>query len=106
MEVIKKAFLRIGIKEEDSEGRFPFFFFFTPHEKEEKFANINIKHHYNSRLSAKECFSVKFSRTEKIKKNLLLELLSVSIWKSITLSVKTLNGSSFRKKLNHYSLMF
>lgn len=35
----------------------------------DKFAKINTKHHYNTRLSAKECFSVKFSRTEKIKKN-------------------------------------
>ena len=83
-----------------------FFYFFTLHGKEEKFANINLKNHYNTRLSAKECFSVKFSRTEKIKKNLLLELLSVSIWNSITLSVKTLNIFNFRKQLNHYSLMF
>ena len=37
----------------------------------DKFAKINTKHHYNTRLSAKECFSVKFSRTEKMKKSLL-----------------------------------
>ena len=35
----------------------------------DKFAKINTKHHYNTRLSAKECFSVKFSRTEKMKKS-------------------------------------
>ena len=37
----------------------------------DKFAKINTKHHndYNTRLSAKECFSVKFSSTEKMKKS-------------------------------------
>ena len=34
----------------------------------DKFGKINTKHHYNTRLSAKECFSVKFSRTEKNEK--------------------------------------
>ena len=33
-----------------------------------KFAKISTKHHYNTRLSAKECFSVNFSRTEKSEK--------------------------------------
>ena len=71
----------------------------------DKFAKINTKHHYNTRLSAKECFSVKFSRTEKMKKS--FTRIGVSIWNSIPLSVKTLNISNFRKKkLNHYSLMF
>ena len=128
---IKKAFLQIGIKEEDRDA---FRFLFTLHGKEEhlrfarvpfgaeaspfilgatlryhidqqpddfaetvqelktntyvelsylmydahsktapkilldKFAKINIKHHCNTRLSARECFSVKFYRTEKMKK--------------------------------------
>ena len=40
----------------------------------DKFAKISTKHHYNTRLLAKKCFSVKFSRTEKWK-SLLLELV-------------------------------
>ena len=63
----------------------------------DKFAKINTKHHYNTRLSAKECFSVKFSRTEKMKKS--FTRIGVSIWNSIPLSVKTLNISNFRKKI-------
>ena len=70
----------------------------------DKFAKINTKHHYKMQLSAKECFSVKFSRTEKILENTFTRI-GVSIWNSIPLSVKTLNISNFRKKkLNHYSL--
>ena len=63
-----------------------------------KFVKINTKHHYNNmRLSAKECFSVKFSRTEKMKKS--FTRIGVSIWNSIPLSVKTLNICNFRKKI-------
>ena len=51
----------------------------------------------NTRLSAKECVSVKFSRTEKMKKS--FTRIGVSIWNSIPLSVKTLNVSNFRKKI-------
>ena len=70
-----------------------------------KFANINTKHHYKMRLSAKEYFSVKFSRTEKMKTS--LTRIGMSIWNSIPLSVKTLNISNFgKKKLHHHSLMF
>ena len=57
---------------------------------------INVLN-YNARLSAKECFSVKFSRTEKMKKS--FTRTGVSIWNSIPLSVKTLNISNFRKKM-------
>ena len=57
------------------------------------FAKISTKHHYNTRLSAKVCFSVKFSRTEKVKKSF------TRIGNSIPLSVKTLNISNFRKKI-------
>ena len=46
----------------------------------------NTKHHYNTRLSAKECFSVKFSRTEKMKKSFT------------RIAIKTLKISNFRKK--------
>ena len=66
----------------------------------DKFAKINIKHH--TRLFAKECFSVKFSRTEKMKKS--VARIGLSIWNPIPLSVKT--TLLFVKKLNHYSLMF
>ena len=59
----------------------------------DKFAKINTKHHYNTRLSAKECFSVKFSRTEEMKKS--FTRIGVSIWNSIPLSVKTLNISNY-----------
>ena len=55
---------------------------------------FNTKHHYNTRLSAKECFSVKFSGTEKMKKS--FTRIAVSIWNSIPLSVKTLNIPNFR----------
>ena len=41
----------------------------TPKSLLNKFAKINTKHHYNTRLSTKKCFSVKFSRTEKMKKS-------------------------------------
>ena len=67
----------------------------------DKFAKINTKHHYNTRLSAKECFSVKFSRTEKMKKS--FTIIGVSIWNSIPLSTYLI---FVKKKLNHYSLMF
>ena len=68
----------------------------------DKFAKINTKHHYNTLLSAKECFSVKFSRTEKMKT--FFTGIAVSNWNSIPVSIKTLNISHFRKKLNHYLL--
>ena len=55
---------------------------------------FNTKHHYNTRLSTKECFSVKFSGTEKMKKS--FTRIAVSIWNSIPLSVKTLNIPNFR----------
>ena len=58
-----------------------------------KFAKISTKYHYNTRLSAKECLSVNFSRTEKMKKS--FTITGVSIWNSIPLSVKTLNISNF-----------
>ena len=69
----------------------------------DKFAKNNTKHHYNTPLSTKECFSVKFSGPEKIINS--LTRIAVFICNSIPLSVKTLNISNFRKKLNHYSLM-
>ena len=61
--------------------------------KVNKFTEINTKHHYNTRLSAKKCFSVKFSRTEKMKKS--FTRIGGPIWNSIPLSVKTLNISNF-----------
>ena len=46
-----------------------------------KFAKISTKHHYNARLSAKECFPVSFSRTQKMKKS--FSRIRVFIWNSI-----------------------
>ena len=63
----------------------------------DNFAKINRKHHYNTLLSAKECFSVKFSGPEKIINS--LTRIAVFIGNSIPLSVKTLNISNFRKKI-------
>ena len=60
----------------------------------DKFAKINTKHHYNTRLSAKECFSLKSSRTEKLK-NLLLEL--VCLFEILFHFLLTLNIINFRK---------
>ena len=65
----------------------------APKSRLDKFAKINAKHHYNTRLSAKECFCVKFSRTEKIKKS--FTRIGVSIRNSIPLSLKTLNISNY-----------
>ena len=61
------------------------------------FAKISAKHHYNTRLYVKECFSVKFSRTKKMKKS--FTRIGVSISNSTPHSVKTLNLSNFRKKI-------
>ena len=63
----------------------------------DNFAKINTKHHYNTLLSAKECFSVKFSGPEKIINS--STRIAVFIGNSIPLSVKTLNISNFRKKI-------
>ena len=68
----------------------------------DNFAKINTKHHYNTLLSAKECFPVKFSGPEKIINS--LTRIAVFIGNSIPLSVKTLNISNFRKKIK--SLLF
>ena len=57
------------------------------------FAKISAKHHYNTRLYVKECFSVKFSRTKKMKKS--FTRIGVSISNSTPHSVKTL----IRKKI-------
>ena len=54
---------------------------------------ISTKHHYNTRLSAKECFSVIFSRTKNMKKS--FTRIGVSISNSTPHSVKTL----IRKKI-------
>ena len=43
------------------------------------FAKINTKHHSNTPLSAKECFSVKFSRTEKMRKSFTRIAVSIGI---------------------------
>ena len=65
----------------------------APNSRLDKFAKNNTKHHYTTRLSAKECFPIKFSRTEKMKKS--FTRIGVTIWNSIPLSVKTLNISTY-----------
>ena len=61
----------------------------------DKFAKNNTKHHHTPQISAKECFSIKFSRTEKMKKS--FTTIGVSIWNSIPLSDKSFNISIFSK---------
>ena len=54
-------------------------------------------HNYNTRLSSNECFTVKTSRTEKMKKS--FTRIGVSIWNSIPLSLKSLNKSAYQNKI-------
>ena len=58
--------------------------------------SLRKKHHYSARLSAKECFSVNFSRTQKMKKS--FTRIGVFIWNSFPHS-KTFNISNFSKKI-------
>ena len=63
------------------------------------FAKINTKHHYNTPLSTKECFSVKFSGPEKIINSLTriavfiycANFASLTERKRITRNYRTLN---------------
>ena len=69
-----------------------------------KFAKINTKHRYNTRLSAKACFSVKFSRTEKLNKSFTRIGVTNGILFHFLLRLSTYLMCV--KKFNHYSLMF
>ena len=68
----------------------------------DKFAKTNTKHHYKTQLSAKECFSVKFSRTEKMKKSLLELVCLFGILFHCLLRLSTY--LIFVKKLNYLTV--
>ena len=59
-------------------------------------------HNYNTRSSSNECFTVKTSRTEKMKKS--FTRINVSIWNSIPLSLKSLNKSAYQNKIKNLLL--
>ena len=54
-------------------------------------------HNYNMRSSSNECFTVKTSRTEKMKKS--FTGIGVSTWNSIPLSLKSFNKSAYQNKI-------
>ena len=56
----------------------------------------------NTRSSSNECFYVKASKTESIKKSFVR--IGVSIWNSIPYSVKCLGKSKFRNKIKQILL--
>ena len=62
-----------------------------------QFTKIKTIHNYNTRSSSKECFAVKTSRTEKMKKS--FTRIGVSIWNSIPKSLKSLNKSEYQNKI-------
>ena len=62
-----------------------------------QFTKIRTMHNYNTRSSSNECFTVKTSRTEKMKKS--FTRIGVSIWNSIPLSLKSLNKSAYQNKI-------
>ena len=51
-----------------------------------QFTKTRTMHNYNMRSSSNECFTVKTSRTEKMKKS--FTRIGVSMWNSIPLSLK------------------
>ena len=54
-------------------------------------------HNYNTRASSNEYFTVKTSRTEKMKKS--FTRIGVLIWNSIPLSLKSLSKSAYQNKI-------
>ena len=62
-----------------------------------QFTKTRTMHNYNTRSSSNECFTVKTSRTEKMKKS--FTRIGVSIWNSIPLSLKSLNKSAYQNKI-------
>ena len=59
-------------------------------------------HNYNARSSSNECFYVKASKTEGMKKS--FARIGVSIWNSIPYSVKSLSKYKFRNKIKQILL--
>ena len=62
-----------------------------------QFTKIRTMHNYNTRASSNECFTVKTSRTEKMKKS--FTRIGVSIWNSIPLSLKSLSKSAYQNNI-------
>jgi len=62
-----------------------------------QFTKIRTMHKYNTRASSNECFTVKTSRIEKMKKS--FTRIGVSIWNSIPLSLKSLSKSAYQNKI-------
>ena len=62
-----------------------------------QFTKTRTMHNYNTRSSSNECFTVKTSRTEEMKKS--FPRIGVSIWNSIPLSLKSLNKSAYQNKI-------
>ena len=62
-----------------------------------QFTKIRTMHNSNKRSSSNECFTVKTSRTEKMKKS--VTRIGVLIWNSIPLSLKSLNKSAYQNKV-------
>ena len=60
-------------------------------------APINFINQFTARASSNECFTVKTSRTEKMK--ISFTRIGVSIWNSIPLSLKSLNKSAYQNKI-------
>ena len=63
------------------------------------FTKTSTIHNYNTRSSSNECFCVKASKTERVKKS--FARIGVSIWNSIPYSVKSLGTSKFQNKVIH-----
>ena len=61
------------------------------------FTKTSTIHNYNTRSSSNECFCVKASKTERMKKS--FARIGVSIWNSIPYSVKSLGISKFQNKV-------
>ena len=61
------------------------------------FTKTSTIHNYNTRSSSNECFCVKASKTERMKKS--FARIGISIWNSIPYSVKSLGTSKFQNKV-------
>ena len=67
-----------------------------------QFTKTSMIHNYNTRSSSNECFYVKASKTERMKKS--FARIGVSIWNSIPYSVKSLSKYKFRNKIKQILL--
>ena len=67
-----------------------------------QFTKTSAIQNYNTISSSNECFYVKASKTERIKKS--FARIGVSIWNSIFYSVRCLGKSKFRNKIKEILL--